>query len=83
MLILPEEGIQESALATWRLFPAKPYQHEMLRIEQGVRTHEAIGRELGLSKQAMVKIEQKALQKCRAWCAARGYVLSDLLPTVK
>ena len=40
-------------------------------------TYEEIGRELGVTKSAVRKIEQRALQKLKAQLAAKGLALSD------
>jgi DNA-directed RNA polymerase sigma subunit (sigma70/sigma32) len=45
-----------------------------------VATLEAIALELGVSKERVRQIQNRALQKCRAWCRLHGYEPRDLNP---
>lgn len=38
-----------------------------------------VGRAVGVTHQAVIGIEKRALAKCRKWCAERGLRVEDLL----
>ncbi len=39
--------------------------------------------EMRISEARVRQIQARALRKCRAWCAAHGYRLEDLLPDAR
>lgn len=44
-------------------------------------TLEEIAMALGVSRERVRQIEERALRRCRQWCERHGYELADLLDT--
>jgi hypothetical protein len=67
--------------ALWFSDPRLDDEGERTLQNPALCTLEEVAAELGLSRERVRVIEQRALRKCRAYCEARGLRLDDLLVT--
>lgn len=75
---LSDSAIERAHHLAIRTYGVK--KHRRARITpQPIRTHDAIARELGISRSRVQQLEQSALKKLRRICAERGLSLQDLL----
>ena len=65
--------------ALWFSDPRLDDEGERTLQNPALCTLEEVAAELGLSREQVRVIEQRALRKCRAYCEARGLRLDDLL----
>ncbi|MCF7985194.1 MAG: hypothetical protein K9L70_12385 [Thiohalocapsa sp.] len=74
-----DEGELERLQRRWA-WPTTPRRRRTHADTRDARmTLDELAAELGMSRQAVHQIEQKALEKCRRWCRARGLRLEDVL----
>lgn len=65
-----------------KLCPPEPYRRTASKPHAPVPLH-VVAAELGITGEAVRQTEVRALRKCRAWCAAHGYSLRDMLVMIR